>query len=78
MMSGKLIDMNMYSFFKIPLYFPMLGWEMFVTLKVNFTYLRLVCLFFANVIINEEILKITSHVKGSMIVLNKKYISGLI
>lgn len=70
-MSGKYIDMNGYSCFRILQYFCRMGWEKFMTLDINYICSRLFRLFFANVIINDDILEITSYDEGTMIVLNK-------
>lgn len=53
----------------------MLGWEKFVTLKVDHIYSKLVHLFFANIVVDVEIFEITNDFKGHMIMLNEQYIS---
>lgn len=52
-----------------------MGWETFVTLDTDFIYLRLIHMFFANVIIDEHILAITCFVKGRMIIIGKQYLN---
>lgn len=74
-MSGKYVNMNGYSYFKIPQYFHKMDEKKFVTSKIDYIYPRLMCLFFVNVIVNKEIPKITSYIKGKIIVLNGQYLS---
>lgn len=62
--------MNGYSLFEIPLYLHVLGWKNFVTLMVNYIYPKLIHMFFTNVMVDDEILEITSYIKGHIILLN--------
>lgn len=53
-----------------------MGWVTFVTLDANFIYTRLIHMFFANIIINEDISNIINFVKEKMIILSDHYLSN--
>lgn len=75
---GKCMNLNRHNSFKFSLYFRILGWKKFVGLKVEYIYLRLARLFFANAPVDLKIFETKSFIKERYVTMNEKYLHNLL